>query len=1206
MAEEQLNLNAKPFIDSLNLAIEKIREFRGEVGLLPGRLQGQAKAATAAGKAHGNLGKAVHNNAEAQQSVSKAVAGTNKVFGEQQVQIVGITLRYKELFKLVMARVITLMFHQLQSNARRSIQDMRDLEVALLELQTIAGEMEAGADGIAMMHRQVSELSRQFGIARLDIVDAQYQALSASIGNSTREIETFTREIIRFSKVTATQLPDAVGLAASVLNSFNMSVLETNRVMSVMFAMIREGRLRAEEVAHTMGRVTASANALGIGFEEVAATLAIMTRSGVQAREAMTSLNAIMQQFIQPSEELIEVFNRWGVTSGEAAVATFGFTGIMERFGQIVREDGIQALGDLVTQQRGLRGILLAMRPELQELTEAYQDATRQAEEYGDVIEQRLNAPAEEFDRQIQRIRMGFDSVGQAALASVDWLSRWGLELSTSLGILVRWGGVLVATIGATHAYQAAIKLATLFTARYNSALAATVAKQKNLVLHFRTSTGALKAHTVGLKIATTSTTALTKATVGLKVALGGVLAVLKSPAFFALAPIGAYTFYMRRLRREEERYLEVLKERAETQERILGQVIALRRQAYEEHIQGVLQDNAESLAAANKKLEAADTLWLNLELSVEEYNKHLAESLKHTEAWIDELEEVRDRYRDIANEARRSLEDLRMDYLFEDFERQLRRMDPLQQLEARFGFASRLVQRAGEAFSEGDAEAMRDAFSSAHGLLQDFDRQAHEIGFIPAIIESERAFHQLFQTRKSAEMEIIAAAEREVTLRDQELQHQKNLAQQIRNQKHAQEEILDLAEKIFEVTKSTELSDGQKAIYLDHYRGQMADVLGQKQADWNLTNQILGLEQERLNAVRTRMFLEEQEADLRAKNMILEEMRESEDRITEIYAERGKFLSNDILPQVREIESILARTVSAQRMTRHGPMFLDRTPEGLGEAREILQQLTPLIQQAESEMQSLDGQITQETTESLGQLLEDFKALPEEVIQRVHEDTFQALVLAGKELLATTKEEEEVRERIAGQQEAISGIQQQMSDRGEEITRLQALENAYEGINVEVEKTRHSLGDIPDLMEDTNRKVRAALNPIARMAQEFTNAADAVERLGVMTSNIDRLNLGGPFAPGFAKGGSIVDNTPAMLSKGEEVIRSGPAAAYRSTLKDMNVSNRMMPVSQQRGLSSSSNTTNATINVTDSGSPQLTSKQVMYHLSRAQQRGIA
>jgi len=38
MAEEQLNLNAKPFIESLNLAIEKIREFRGEVGLLPGHL----------------------------------------------------------------------------------------------------------------------------------------------------------------------------------------------------------------------------------------------------------------------------------------------------------------------------------------------------------------------------------------------------------------------------------------------------------------------------------------------------------------------------------------------------------------------------------------------------------------------------------------------------------------------------------------------------------------------------------------------------------------------------------------------------------------------------------------------------------------------------------------------------------------------------------------------------------------------------------------------------------------------------------------------------------------------------------------------------------------------------------------------------------------------------------------------------------------
>ena len=1207
MAEEQLNLNATQFVDELDRAIRKVNEFQNAIQALPGHLRGQAKASTQAGKKTQDYTQSVHKNQQAQKAAADATKQTTKVLGDQSVQIVGITLRYKELFKLVMARVVTLMFHQLQSQARQSIKDMRDLEVALLELQTIAGEMEQGAQGIAMMHREISEMSRQFGIARLDIVDAQYQALSSSIGDSTREIETFTREMIRFSKVTATTLPDSVGLAASILNSFNMSVLETNRVMAVMFGMIREGRLRAEEVANTFGRVTASAEAVGVSFEEVSATMAIMTRGGVRAREAMTALNAILEQFIQPSEQLTQVFRQWGVTSGEAAIATFGFTGVMERFGDIVREDGIQALGELVTQKRALRGILLALNPELEELTQEYQDAAKQAEEYGDIIEQRLNAPAEEFDRQMQRIRMGFDAIGQSAINSVHQLSKWGFGLSSILELLVKWGALFAGSVAATHAYNHAVKASAAATVKYNAAVKAAITAKAGLQHQTYATLGSWMAYEAQVHKATIATSGLTKATVGLKMALSGVVAVLKSPAFLAFAAVGTYMWWTRRLRREEERYLETLEKRAEAQEKILGQMIAMRREAYQERIQPVLEENAELLADANEKLEAAETLWLVLEYQIEESNKQLEQSLEATEEWINKLEGVRDKYRNIADEARKSLEDLQMDFLFEEFDRRLKRMDPLQQLDARFGFATELAREAERAFAAGDPEAMRNAFSEAHRMLQEANRQAQDIGFIPGMTESERALRQLFQMRQAAEMEIISAAEREATLRDQELQHHKNIAQQKQNQITAQEEILGITGNILDVLRDSEMSEARKQIHLAHY-GKQLNAVGNMNV-WNnkLLERAGELHKERVQAAKDELYYQRQSAGLRAEALLAEEKRTAEDRIDEIYGERGKMLT-DAEKQISEMEKTLGREEKIAQALRVifgtaeviRPLQTSRL-QAIDNTQQALENLGPTLEKAREEMDSFDGAITQETTNRLAEMIEILEGLPEEMLRDLSidiEEPFSKMLGVAKELVETTKEEAKLRGEIADYGERIT---QSTTDRARRQRERESL-TAVQGIN----EAMQEIAEGPLERRFLNLEVEGIANNLERGAVASERMWTALDRIGGLTHQLGQLRPDSPFAPGFAKGGSIVDNTPAMLSKGEEVVRAGPAAAYRSALKGMNVSNRMMPVSQSRGIASSTNTTHAQINVTDSGSPQLTSKQVMYHLNRAQQRGIA
>ena len=240
--------------------------------------------------------------------------------------------------------------------------------------------------------------------------------------------------------------------------------------------------------------------------------------------------------------------------------------------------------------------------------------------------------------------------------------------------------------------------------------------------------------------------------------------------------------------------------------------------------------------------------------------------------------------------------------------------------------------------------------------------------------------------------------------------------------------------------------------------------------------------------------------------------------------------------------------------------------------------------------------------------MIEILEGLPEEMLRDLSidiEEPFSKMLGTAKELVATTKEEEKLKGKIADADERIT---QSTQDRARRLKEREDL-TAAKGIS----QAQQELAEGPVERRFLNIDVEGIVHPSREMADNFERGAVAAERLwtavdrvGALTHQLGQLRPDSPFAPGFAKGGSIVDNTPAMLSKGEEVVRAGPAAAYRSALKDMNVSNRMMPVSQSRGIASSTNTTHAQINVTDSGSPQLTSKQVMYHLNRAQQRGIA
>ena len=92
-------------------------------------------------------------------------------------------------------------------------------------------------------------------------------------------------------------------------------------------------------------------------MEELQASFISLTIGGVKATEAATQLRGVMTGLLKPSEGMKGAFREIGVESGEAAIATWGFQGTLQK---LISTTGGSAseIAKLFQNVRGLAGVL--------------------------------------------------------------------------------------------------------------------------------------------------------------------------------------------------------------------------------------------------------------------------------------------------------------------------------------------------------------------------------------------------------------------------------------------------------------------------------------------------------------------------------------------------------------------------------------------------------------------------------------------------------------------------------------------------------------------------------------------------------------------------------------------------------------------------------------------------------------------------------
>lgn len=207
---------------------------------------------------------------------------------------------------------------------------------------------------LGKMRSELLGLDNRLGSAK-ELTEGLYQAISASV--EPADAVRFVGEAAKFAKAGLTSTNKAVDVITTSLNAYGMEADQAGRVSDILFQTIRKGKTTGDQLSRSIGKTIPLAASAGVKFEELGATVAVLTRQGNSTSEATTQLNSTISSLIKPSKAAAQVLEDLGYSSAQTLIEQKGLVGgVKEMIG--ATDGSNEAVSKLFPNIRALRGVL--------------------------------------------------------------------------------------------------------------------------------------------------------------------------------------------------------------------------------------------------------------------------------------------------------------------------------------------------------------------------------------------------------------------------------------------------------------------------------------------------------------------------------------------------------------------------------------------------------------------------------------------------------------------------------------------------------------------------------------------------------------------------------------------------------------------------------------------------------------------------------
>jgi TP901 family phage tail tape measure protein len=317
-------------------------------------------------------------------------------------RIVEVIFQWQTLARVAAIHQLYRVMYFFEQQLQRSVHEAVKLEKALAEIQTISQSAFGNTESTKAWVKAARDISSAFGLDLFDTVEGAYEALSNQVIKTTEDFRIFGTEVAQFAITSQTTTAKSVNLLSSYMNAYGTSLRDVDQIAASTFKTIELGRVRAEEFADSIGRISVPAAELGVNMHELNSLISLATVRGIKFSEAATQIRGVLNKLIKPTDEMKEFFKEIGVESGEAAVQLFGAANVIRMLGEYTKGSQTQ-LAKLFPDIRGLNLALLLQGKGMEDYESILQQTIDSTEYYERATEIALDNIGKKFDQERER-----------------------------------------------------------------------------------------------------------------------------------------------------------------------------------------------------------------------------------------------------------------------------------------------------------------------------------------------------------------------------------------------------------------------------------------------------------------------------------------------------------------------------------------------------------------------------------------------------------------------------------------------------------------------------------------------------------------------------------------------------------------------------------------------------------------------------------
>ncbi len=170
-----------------------------------------------------------------------------------------------------------------------SIGNASEFETAMAKVSTLYS-----GDNFSGLESDILKLSGAYGMSASMLAEAAYSAESAGV--EAGDLSAMLEGAARLSVAGFTDVDTALSATAKTMNAYGDAAGSIDEIQKVLIQTQNLGITTVGELGQSLANVTPTAAAMGVGFDQVGASLAQLTAAGVPTAQATTQLRSAMTE----------------------------------------------------------------------------------------------------------------------------------------------------------------------------------------------------------------------------------------------------------------------------------------------------------------------------------------------------------------------------------------------------------------------------------------------------------------------------------------------------------------------------------------------------------------------------------------------------------------------------------------------------------------------------------------------------------------------------------------------------------------------------------------------------------------------------------------------------------------------------------------------------------------------------------------------